>query len=202
MIRKLDRTTHNQPDAGAPNAPAWAEYVAIGRWMECPLEPAKSKAETMTDAALVRLAALNLSLPPAPAPAANYVPYIIDGEHLYVSGQGSRMADGSLLSGRLGADLTVEQGQEAAAACALNILAQAHAALGRLDRIGQIIRLTGYVNSTPDFSDHPLVINGASDMMVNVLGDAGRHTRDAVGVAGLPGGCAVEVDAILRIRDE
>jgi enamine deaminase RidA (YjgF/YER057c/UK114 family) len=112
------------------------------------------------------------------------------------------MADGSLLSGRLGADLTVEQGQEAAAACALNILAQAHAALGRLDRIGQIIRLTGYVNSTPDFSDHPLVINGASDMMVNVLGDAGRHTRDAVGVAGLPGGCAVEVDAILRIRDE
>ena len=156
----------------------------------------------MPDAALVRLAALNLSLPPAPAPAANYVPYIIDGEHLYVSGQGSRMADGSLLSGRLGADLTVEQGQEAAAACALNILAQAHAALGRLDRIGQIIRLTGYVNSTPDFSDHPLVINGASDMMVNVLGDAGRHTRAAVGVAGLPGGCAVEVDAILRIRDE
>jgi enamine deaminase RidA (YjgF/YER057c/UK114 family) len=138
----------------------------------------------MTDAVLARLAALNLSLPPAPTPKANYVPYIIDGEHLYVSGEGSRMADGSLLTGKLGADLTVEQGQEAAAACALNILAQAHAALGRLDRIGQMIRLTGYVNSTPDFSDHPLVINGASDMMVNVLGDAGRHTRDAVGVAG------------------
>ena len=153
----------------------------------------------MTDAALVRLAALNLSLPPAPAPAANYVPYIIDGEHLYVSGQGSRMADGSLLTGRLGADLTVEQGQEAAAACALNILAQAHAALGRLDRIGQIIRLTGYVNSTPDFSGHPLVINGASDFMVAALGDKGRHARSAVSAASLPFGVAVEIEAIFQI---
>jgi len=153
----------------------------------------------MTDAVLARLAALNLTLPPAPAPVANYVPYLLAGDLLYISGQISRTADGSVLSGRLGADLTVDQGKEAAASCALNILAQAHAALGRLDRVGQVIRLTGYVNSTPDFSDHPLVINGASDMMVDVLGDAGRHTRAAVGVAGLPGGCAVEVDAVLQI---
>lgn len=153
----------------------------------------------MTDAVLARLAALKLTLPPAPAPVANYVPYILTGDLLYVSGQISRAADGSILSGRLGADLTVDQGREAAAACALNILAQAQAALGRLDRIAQVIRLTGYVNSTPDFSDHPLVINGASDMMVDVLGEAGRHTRVAVGVAGLPAGCAVEVDAILRV---
>lgn len=154
----------------------------------------------MTDAALARLAALNLSLPPAPAPVANYVPYILSADVLYVSGQVSKTADGSLLSGRLGADLTVDQGREAAAACALNILAQAHAALGSLDRIERVLRMTGYVNATPDFSDHPLVINGASDMMVGVLGDAGRHTRAAVGVAGLPGGCAVEVDAILKVK--
>ncbi|KUO61243.1 MAG: hypothetical protein APF80_15530 [Alphaproteobacteria bacterium BRH_c36] len=153
----------------------------------------------MTDAVLARLSALNLTLPPAPAPVANYVPYILTGDLLYVSGQISRAGDGSILSGRLGADLTVDQGREAAAACALNILAQAQAALGRLDRVAQVIRLTGYVNSTPDFSDHPLVINGASDMMVDVLGEAGRHTRVAVGVAGLPLGCAVEVDAVLRV---
>lgn len=153
----------------------------------------------MTDAVLARLSALNLTLPPAPAPVANYVPYLIAGDLLYISGQISKTADGSVLSGRLGADLAVEQGQEAASACALNILAQAHAALGRLDRIAHVLRITGYVNATPDFSDHPLVINGASDLLVNVLGEAGRHTRVAVGVAGLPGGCAVEIDAILQV---
>ncbi|MBU2581116.1 MAG: RidA family protein [Alphaproteobacteria bacterium] len=154
----------------------------------------------MTDAALARLATLNLALPPAPAPVANYVPYHLVDDMLFISGQLSRTGSGSLLSGRLGADLTVDQGRAAAAACALNILAQAHAALGRLDRIAQVVRLTGYVNATPDFSDHPLVINGCSDMMVDVLGEAGRHTRVAIGVAGLPGGAAVEIDAILRVR--
>jgi enamine deaminase RidA (YjgF/YER057c/UK114 family) len=153
----------------------------------------------MTDAILARLEALNLSLPDAPAPVANYVPFLLTGDLLFVSGQVSKAPDGSMLSGKLGADLTVEQGAEAARYCALNILAQAHAALGRLDRVVQVMRLTGFVNSTPDFTDHPQVINGASDLMVDVLGDAGRHTRAAVGVSGLPAGCAVEVDAILKV---
>ncbi|MEQ8823341.1 MAG: RidA family protein [Filomicrobium sp.] len=154
----------------------------------------------MTDTVLVRLDALNLKLPEAPAPVANYVPFLISGDLLFISGQISKAADGSIVSGRLGVDLTVEQGQDAARHCALNILAQAHAALGRLDRIAQVMKLNGYVNAAADFTDHPLVINGASDLMVDVLGDAGRHTRAAVGVSGLPANCAVEVDAILQIK--
>lgn len=154
----------------------------------------------MTDAVLVRLEALNLKLPAAPAPVANYVPYLMSGDLLLISGQVSKAGDGSIVAGKLGADLTVEQGQEAARHCALNILAQAHAALGRLDRIAKVLKLNGFVNATPDFADHPLVINGASDLMVEVLGDAGRHTRAAVGVSSLPANCAVEIDAILQFR--
>ncbi len=151
---------------------------------------------TITD----RLKALGLTLPAAPAPVANYVPYLIAGDLLFVSGQVSKAPDGSMLTGRLGDGMSVEDGQKAARYCALNILAQANAALGDLERIAQVMRLTGYVASTPHSGDQPAVVNGASDLMVAVLGDAGRHTRAAVGVAALPGGCAVEVDAIIRIK--
>ena len=147
-----------------------------------------------------RLAALGLTLPDAPAPVANYVPYHIAGELLYISGQISKAGDGTIVTGRLGDGLSVEQGQLAARHCALNILAQARAALGGLDRVAQVLRLNGFVASTPDSGDQPKVINGASDLMVEVLGDAGRHTRVAVGVASLPAGCAVEIDAIIRIK--
>jgi enamine deaminase RidA (YjgF/YER057c/UK114 family) len=146
-----------------------------------------------------RMAELGLVLPPAPAAVANYVPYAIAGDLLLVSGQISKAADGSVLTGRLGERLSIADGQKAAQLCALNILAQAKAALGALERIGQVLRLNGFVHATPDFNDHPQVVNGASDLMVAVLGDRGRHTRVAVGVAGLPGGCAVEIDAIIRI---
>jgi enamine deaminase RidA (YjgF/YER057c/UK114 family) len=146
-----------------------------------------------------RLASLGVTLPEAPSPVANYVPTLLSGNLLFISGQISKAADGSFIKGRLGAELTVAQGREAARACALAILAQAKAALGDLDRISQVVRLTGFVAATPDFLEHPQVINGASDLMVDVLGDAGRHTRVAVGVASLPMSCAVEVDAILMI---
>ncbi len=146
-----------------------------------------------------RLASLGLTLPEAPNPIANYLPAVLAGNLLFISGQISKAADGSVIKGRLGAELTLEQGQEAARASALAILAQARAAIGDLDRIGQVVKLTGFVNATADFVDHPQVINGASDLMVEVLGDNGRHTRAAVGVASLPLGCAVEVDAILLI---
>lgn len=146
-----------------------------------------------------RLASLGIALPSAPNPVANYVPSLLAGNLLFISGQISRGDDGTLAKGRLGAELTVEQGKAAARISALNILAQAKAATGDLDRIASVVRLTGYVNATPDFVDHPQVINGASDLMVEVLGEAGRHTRAAVGVAGLPLGCAVEIDAILLI---
>jgi enamine deaminase RidA (YjgF/YER057c/UK114 family) len=154
----------------------------------------------MSDAILSRLAAKGLSLPPAPAAVGNYVPFTVAGDLLYVSGQISKDSNGNLIAGRLGGDLTVEQGAEAAVACALNILAQANAALGDLNRIAQVVRINGFVNATPDFTDHPRVINGASDLLGEVLGEAGRHTRVAVGVASLPANCAVEIDAIIRIK--
>jgi enamine deaminase RidA (YjgF/YER057c/UK114 family) len=153
----------------------------------------------MPDNAEDRLKALGLILPDAPQPVANYVPYLVSGDHLFISGQISKAGDGSVVSGRLGSFCSVETGQQAARLCALNILAQAKAALGSLDRIAQVMRLTGFVTSDADFTDQPKVINGASDLMVAVLGDRGRHTRSAVGVAALPLGATVEIDAILRI---
>jgi enamine deaminase RidA (YjgF/YER057c/UK114 family) len=147
-----------------------------------------------------RLQSLGIALPAAPNPVANYVPSCLAGNLLFISGQISRAADGTVTEGRLGADLTVDQGRAAARLAALNVLAQAKAAVGELDRVAQIVRLTGFVNAAADFTDHPQVVNGASDLMVEVLGDKGRHTRAAVGVSSLPMGCAVEVDAILLIE--
>ena len=146
-----------------------------------------------------RLQSLGIVLPAAPNPVANYVPSCVAGNLLFISGQISRDADGTVTKGRLGAELTVEQGRAAARLAALNVLAQVKAALGELDRVAQVVRLTGFVSATPEFTDHPQVVNGASDLMVEVLGDKGRHTRAAVGVSSLPMGCAVEVDAILLI---
>jgi enamine deaminase RidA (YjgF/YER057c/UK114 family) len=147
-----------------------------------------------------RLRELGLELPPAPSPVANYVPYLIAGNLLFILGQISKAGDGTLLSGRVGDTLSIEDGIAAARVCALNVLAQAQAALEDLDRVAQVMRLTGFVNAGPDFTDHPKVINGASDLMVAVLGDKGRHTRAAVGVSGLPAGAAVEVDAIFSVK--
>ena len=147
-----------------------------------------------------KLADLGIKLPEAPQPVANYVPFLISGELLFISGQIAKDGSARVLTGVLGDGVTVEQGQEAARHCALNILAQAKAALGDLARITQVLRLTGFVASTQSFTDQPKVINGASDLLVSVLGDAGRHTRSAVGVASLPLNACVEIDAILKIR--
>lgn len=146
-----------------------------------------------------RLENLGLVLPTAAAPVANYVPYQIANNLLYISGQISKAADGTIISGHLGDTLDVAGGQKAAHVSALNILAQAQAALGTLDRVAQVVRLNGFVAAVPGFKDHPQVINGASDLMVSVFEDKGRHTRAALGVASLPLGCAVEIDAILEI---
>ena len=153
----------------------------------------------MQDASEARLQALGFTLPEPQGPAANYAPFMISGGQLFISGQVSRRADGSGYKGRLGADLTVAEGQKAAELACLNLLAQAKIALGSLDRIGQALRMTGFVNATPEFVEHPHVINGASDLLVAVLGDRGRHTRAAIGVASLPFGVAVEVDAIFAL---
>ncbi len=147
-----------------------------------------------------RLQDLGVVLPDAPRPVANYVPSLMSGNLLFISGQISMDADGKIITGQLGAGVSINQGQTAARRCAILILAQTKAALGSLDRVAQVVKLTGFVNATADFSDHPKVVNGASDFMVEVFGDKGRHTRAAIGVASLPMNCAVEVDAILRIE--
>lgn len=145
-----------------------------------------------------RLSELNITLPDAPAPAANYVPYVIAGNLLFVSGQISAGPDG-LIRGRLGDDLDAAAGAAAARACGLALLAQARAALGTLDRVARVVKLTGFVNSTPGFTDQPEVVNGCSDLMVEVFGDKGRHARAAVSAAALPRGVAVEVEAVFEI---
>lgn len=154
----------------------------------------------MDDNVEARLATLGITLPGAPSPVANYVPFSIAGNLLFISGQVSKAADGSIVAGQLGEGMSIAKGREAARLCALNILAQAKAAAGSLDRVARIVRLNGFVNATPDFTEHPQVVNGASDLMVDVLGDKGRHTRVAVGVSSLPLGCAVEVDAVLLLE--
>ena len=146
-----------------------------------------------------RLAELGITLPDAPAPAANYVPYVVSGDLVFVSGQ-IPMQDGGMITGKLGADADIETGQRAARACALNILAQVRAACGGdLDRVRRIVKLGGFVNGTPDFTDAPEVINGASDVIVDIFGDAGRHARFAVVTASLPRGVAVEIDAVVEV---
>jgi enamine deaminase RidA (YjgF/YER057c/UK114 family) len=147
-----------------------------------------------------KLAELGLDLPAAAAPVASYVPCVEAAGLLYVSGQISFAADGSLIKGRLGAEMSVADGQKAAERCALMILAQANAALGGFDRIARVVKLGVFVQSTPDFTDQPEVANGASDLFVKLLGDAGKHARAAVGVPALPRGVAVEVDAVLQLR--
>ena len=148
-----------------------------------------------------RLAELGITLPEAAAPVASYVPVVVSGGMAYVSGQ-LPFVDGKLVTGRLGEDVSVEDGQAAARACGLMILAQLKAALIPLDKVERVVKLGGFVNSTPDFTDQPKVVNGASDLMAEVFGDAGKHARAAVGVPSLPLGAAVEVDAIIALADD
>ena len=146
-----------------------------------------------------KLAELGINLPDAPAPAANYVPFVRTGNLVYVSGQVSMDADG-LVRGKLGENMSVEDAQKAARLCALNLLAQVSAACdGDLNKVVQVVKLTGFVNATPDFTQHPQVVNGASDLMAEVFGDAGRHSRAAVGSSSLPLGVAVEVEGIFQV---
>ncbi len=153
----------------------------------------------MTTDAAAKLAELGITLPTPAAPVAAYVPTVEAGGFLYVSGQVS-FVDGALVKGRLGDDLTVEQGYEAARGCGLMLLAQANAALGSLDRIARVVKLGAFVACTQEFTDQPKVANGASELMVAVFGDAGKHSRSAVGVPSLPLGCAVEIDAVFALH--
>src|SRR5581483_6918640 len=146
------------------------------------------------------LAELGIALPTPAAPVANYVGFVRAGSLLVVSGQLCFGSDGKLVAqGKLGAGISIEAGQQAARACAINLLGQLKAALGDLDNVIRVVRLGGFINSAPDFGDTPKVMNGASDLMVSVFGDKGRHARTTIGVASLPMGAAVEVEGLFEV---
>jgi enamine deaminase RidA (YjgF/YER057c/UK114 family) len=147
-----------------------------------------------------RLAELGIALPQPAAPVASYVPAVEAGGLLHISGQISVAEDGNLIVGRLGEDMNLERGIDAARRCGIMLIAQMKAALGSLDRVERIVKLGAFVNSAPSFTDQPKVANGASELMQEVFGDAGRHARSAVGVPVLPLGVAVEIDAIVAVK--
>ena len=147
-----------------------------------------------------KLASLGINLPTPASPIANYVPFVRSGNMLVVSGQLCFGADGNLVAkGQLGNGVSMDDGQKAARACAINLLAQLKSALGDLDKVARVVRLGGFINSAPGFSDGPKVMNGASDLMVEVFGEKGRHARSTVGVAALPANAAVEVEGQFEI---
>ncbi len=147
-----------------------------------------------------RLVKLGLTLPPPPKPLGNYVPFRIAGNLLFLSGVGPRQVDGSIITGKVGADLTVEQGYEAARLCGLNLLTNIISAVGTLDRIEIVLKVLGMVNAVQTFGDHPKVIDGCTDLLVAVFGDHGRPARSAVGMGSLPRNISVEVEAIALLR--
>lgn len=147
-----------------------------------------------------RLKQLGLALPPVPTPVANYVPAVQTGNLLFLSGHGPGQGDGKIYKGKLGADLSVEDGYASARQVALCLISTLKNTLGDLDRVKRIVKLTGFVNSTPGFLDQPKVVNGASDLFVEVFGDKGRHARSAVGMVELPGGIPVEIELIVEIE--
>ena len=151
--------------------------------------------------AQARIAELGLILPPPNKPIGNYVPFRIGGNILYLSGVGPRKPDGATITGKVGAGISIEKGYEAARDCGLQLLRNMEVALGSLDRVDTVLKVLGMVNAAPDFADHPKVINGCTDLFVQVFGDAGRPARSAVGMGSLPRGIAVEVEAVVLIRD-
>ncbi len=154
----------------------------------------------MTDTIEQKLAELGLELPQPAAPVASYVPAVEVGGLLYISGQ-LPFVEGKVVTGRLGENVSLEAGEAAARACGIMLIAQMKAALGSLDRVERIVKLGAFINCTADFTDQPEVANGASDLMEQVFGDAGKHARAAVGVPALPRGAAVEVDAVIALKD-
>lgn len=142
---------------------------------------------------------LGLILPPLTDPIASYVPFVITGNLLFIAGQGPRAADGPWLTGKVGAEISTEAAYEHARLTGLRMLAVAKSALGSLDRIQRVVKLLGFVNATPAFTDHPKVINGCSDLFITLFGEAGRHARSAVGVASLPLNITVEIEGIFEI---
>ncbi|MVA96208.1 RidA family protein [Nitratireductor sp. CAU 1489] len=147
-----------------------------------------------------RLARMGIVLPPPPPPIANFLTHVREGELLFLSGQGPREADGSLHTGKVGADVSVEQAYAHARLTGINLLSVIRAALGELHRVKRVVKLLGMVNATPDFARHPDVINGCSDLLVTTFGEKGQHARSAVGLGSLPGNITVEIELVVAVE--
>ena len=147
-----------------------------------------------------RLTQLGLTLPPPPKPVGNYVPFRLAGNLLFLSGVGPHRGDGTMVTGKVGADVSIEQAYEAAKICGINLLVNMISAVGSLDRIDTVLKVFGMVNAVPDFTRHPQVINGCTDLFVAIFGDNGRPARSAVGMGSLPGNISVEVEAIVLVK--
>jgi len=148
-----------------------------------------------------RLASLGIELPPSPPPIANFVTHVVEGNILYLSGQGPRENDGYLHAGKVGGEVGVDEAYAHARLTGINLLAVMHDVLGDLSRVKRVVKLLGMVNAVPHFEDHPNVINGCSDLFIEVFGEAGQHARSAVGFGSLPGNITVEIEAIVALRD-
>ena len=157
---------------------------------------AATRAQSTPEATIKQL---GLQLPPISQPIANYVKYVRTGNLIFLAGHGPTRADGSSITGKLGRDLTIEEGYEAAQVTALSLLATLKDALGELSRIKRIVKVNGYVNCLPEFTDHPKVINGCSDLLVKVLGEKGKHARAAMGMVALPSNIAVEIEMVVEV---
>ncbi|MCA1404023.1 RidA family protein [Ensifer sp. IC3342] len=161
----------------------------------------QNKADHAPASPYERLAVLGIDLPPAPPPIANFVTHVREGNILYLSGQGPREVSGHLHSGKVGAEVDVERAYDHARLTGINLLAVMHDALGDLRRVKRIVKILGMVNAVPEFREHPRVINGCSDLMIDVFGEAGQHARSAVGFGSLPGNITVEIEAIVALHD-
>ncbi|EPE95022.1 RidA family protein [Rhizobium grahamii] len=161
--------------------------------------PTKAAAAVQTP--YERLAALGITLPSAPPPIANFITHVREGNILYLSGQGPREADGQLHAGKVGSDVSTEEAYQHARLTGINLLAVMHDALGDLSRVKRVVKLLGMVNAVPHFENHPSVINGCSDLFIEIFGEAGQHARSAVGFGSLPGNITVEIEAIVSLND-
>ncbi|WP_062014503.1 RidA family protein [Aureimonas sp. AU4] len=163
------------------------------------LSPSAVSPATANPSPRARLAALGIDLPPAPPPVANFVTHVVEGKLLYLSGQGPREADGRMHTGKVGSDVSIEAAYAHARLTGINLIAVMQEALGDLARVRRVVKLLGMVNAEPDFAEHPAIINGCSDLLVEVFGEAGQHARSAVGFGSLPGRITVEIEAIVAI---
>lgn len=164
--------------------------------------PPNAHAQETPEDVDARLERLGIKLPDASAPVANYVNAVRTGNLVFLSGKGPLRADGTQITGKVGDDLTIEEGYEAARVTGINLLAALKSEIGDLNRVRRVVKVLGMVNSTPDFGDQPQVINGFSDLMVEIFGDRGRHARSAVGMGSLPGQIAVEIEMIVEVSEE